>query len=80
MTAACARRGCRKRLPAISVEQGDPYCSAVCARLAHGLDGAASEGRWGRSVCRGCGCAYEASTAGCEVCEMRHLKRRKVAA
>lgn len=35
--ATCARPGCDKPLPEVAVRHGDPFCSAACSKVHHGI-------------------------------------------
>lgn len=44
----CARHGCKRELPAIAWREGDPFCSAECARSYHGVRFKADMGAFGK--------------------------------
>lgn len=77
----CAREGCRREVPRAALLAGDPFCSAVCCRAAHGMSVSADELhglRWA-GVCKGCGCPRDEQTPGCVTCHNRHLQRAQKA-
>lgn len=69
--ATCARRGCKKELPPIAIREGDPFCSAECCRDHHGVEPMPDV----KTTCKGCGCALDKFTKGCQSCKARRVHR-----
>lgn len=75
----CARRGCSKPIPKTAAVHGDPFCSSVCCRIAHGLSAEAPSSKRGERErkCAGCGIDLDEYTPGCRPCTARKRNRIK---
>lgn len=77
----CLRDGCENPLPKLAIAHADPYCSARCCRIDHGLetDGRQPSYDHARNRCNGCGrlTSEDEFTPGCHTCSNRKWARKQ---